>query len=458
MIRVFLAATALALLPLGSRAGETVVRLNVRPMSAPKPALKYQLLPEVRELNPGNSVQYYLRCFAEQNNFFYSKEATTERARYRTMPLAELPAEKLRRYGGSALTQADWAARLDTPDWEVLQRVQNDGMDLLLPELRPLQILAGALQVRFRGEVARGDFDDATRTAKTMFTLARHLGLHPTEAANLVGLSFAHLTLDTLEEMVGQPKCPNLYWALTDLPCPLVDLRKGLQGNRTLVAADLRLLREDSPMTEAELEELVSHLSGGMGFTREQAGQAPRSFRVSLKARIKDPERVRAARARLIEGGCAENLVRKLPPEQVILLDEKREYEVQRDEGMKLLALAPWQIDTLNQGHEPGSRGDGLFTIFLPQVIKARRAQGGLEQRIALLRHVEALRLYAADHDVKLPVKLADVTVPLPVDPFSGKPFLYTLEGGTAHLRGSPPRGEENNPTYNLHYEVTLQK
>src|SRR5437763_11868435 len=117
MPRVLLAAVALAALPLGSQAGETAVRLNVRPMPAPKPALKYLLLPEVRELNPGNPVQWYIRCFQEQRNFFFSKEATAERARYLAMPLAELPAEKLRQYGGSALQQADWAARLDTPDW-----------------------------------------------------------------------------------------------------------------------------------------------------------------------------------------------------------------------------------------------------------------------------------------------------------------------------------------------------
>src|SRR5580692_11126274 len=111
MTRVLLAALALAALPRGSQAGESVVRLKVRPMPAPKPALKYQLLPEVRELNSGNPVQWYVRCFAEQQIFFFGKEATAERARYQALPLAELPAEQLRQYGGSALRQADWAAR-----------------------------------------------------------------------------------------------------------------------------------------------------------------------------------------------------------------------------------------------------------------------------------------------------------------------------------------------------------
>jgi hypothetical protein len=456
MTRALVAALALAV-PVYSQAAETVVRFNLRPMPAPKPALKYQLLPELRELNPGNPAQNYLKCFAEQRNFFFSKEATAERARYLSLPLAELPAEKLLRYGGSALRQADWAARLDTLDWQILRHVQTEGMDLPLPELGLLHLLGPALQVRFRAEVAAHRFADAVSTAKTMLALARHLGEHPTEAANLMGLSVAHLALGTLEEMVQQPGCPNLYWALTDLPCPLVDLRKGLQGDRAQVAADLRLLRDDAPMTSEGLEALVSRLSGAMGFAREQAGAPPRSLRVGLAEKLKDASRVRVGRDRLIRTGQSDELVEKLPPLQVILLDERNEYEARRDERMKVLALAPWQIDALADSNS-AERGDGLFADLLPHVISDRLAQGRLERRIALLRHLEALRLYAAEHDGRLPESLGQIKVPLPPDPFTGKPFAYRTEKGTAQLSGPPPRGEENNACFHVRYEVTLQK
>src|SRR5262249_7851898 len=147
-----------------------------------------------------------------------------------------------------------------------------------------------ALQVRFRAEVAGQRFDDAIRTAKTMFALSRHLGEHPSEVANLVGLWTAHLGLNTLAEMVQQPGCPNLYWALTDLPCPLVDLRKGVHGQRTLLAAELRVLRDDAPMTQAEIDKFVDHYCGMRSFAREQAGAAPRNQRAMLLARVKDTE------------------------------------------------------------------------------------------------------------------------------------------------------------------------
>jgi hypothetical protein len=463
MNRVFLAAVLLALFPLGSSAGESVVRLHVAPMAAPKPALKYLLLPEVRELNLGNPVQWYVRCFAEQRNFFFSKEGVAERERLVMMPLSELPADKYGKYGGHALTQADWGARLDTPDWQILERVQNDGMDLMLPEQGPLRILGTALRVRFRLEIAGKRFDDAVGTAKTMFALARHLGENPTVAANRTGFFIANLALDTLEEMVGQPGCPNLYWALTDLPCPLVDLRKGIQGDRALVLADLRPIRDDAPMTEEEIEKVVSRLSGVMGFAREQAGQPPRSMRAALKARVNDSARVKAARNRMVGARGIEELIRKIaavaqfPPVQIILLDEKREYESQCDERAKLLALAPWQIDAL-AGEDCGCGEDGLFADLVPDILTLRRMQARMEQRIALLRHVEALRMYAAAHEGKLPEKLSAVAVPLPNDPFTGKPFVYKVESAIAHLHGYPPRGEEKNADYNIRYAITLRK
>ena len=70
MIRVLIIALGLAAFALNSRGEEAVVHLTVRPMPAPKPALKYQLLPELRELKPGNAAQNYLKCFMEQRTFF----------------------------------------------------------------------------------------------------------------------------------------------------------------------------------------------------------------------------------------------------------------------------------------------------------------------------------------------------------------------------------------------------
>lgn len=413
---------------------DPVPRLSVSPAAAPKPALKYQLLPEVRELKSGNATQWYLRCFMEQRQFYFNKESVEQRARYRVMPLKELPAEELRYYGGSATNQADYGARLDTADWHTLERVQNDGSDLRLPELAPLRELGVALQVRFRCEIVRGDFDDAVRTAKTMLQLARHLGEYPTLAGARVGHAVAEMALETLTELVQQPNAPNLYWALTDLPGPLVDLRKGAQGDRVIADTELRSLRDDATLPDAEVEELLGRVSGRAGFAREQAGKPPRNVRAELTARSKDADAVKAARQRLADAGVAK--ASGFSALHVILLDEKREYEIRRDDELKRLGLKMWESEKADKP------SDGLFGDLVPAVAEARRTQAVLEQRIAVLRHVEALRMYAAANAGKLPSAMADVGVPLPADPLTGKPFGYEVKGAVATLSAPGVRVE----------------
>ncbi len=173
--------------------------------------------------------------------------------------------------------------------------------------------------------------------------------------------------------------------------------------------------------------------------------------------RTKDEKAVGAARRRLVDRGIPEDLLKRFPTDQVILMDEKRECEDRFDDIVKTSALPTWQIEAI-LGQNKGKKEPALFAdIILPSTLAVHRAQGRLDQRLAMLRTVEALRLYAAEHQGKLPAKLSDVTVPLPDDPFTGKPFRYELKDGTAHLRGTPPSGEEKNPFFNMHYELTVR-
>lgn len=434
---------------------ETVIRLTVQPMVAPKPALRYLLLPELKEMNPGNPIQNYMKCFSEQQNFFFNKETCERREKLLVMPLKELPTQELREYGRVALRQADWAARLDKPDWQILLQCKTEGIGLLLPDVQMMRALANALKVRFRADVALHHYDDAIRTAKTMFAMSRHMTESPTLISDLVGIAIAFVAIGPLEEMLEQPGCPNLYWALTNLPSPLVSLDLGLQGERMLLRGEFRDMDETAPMSEEQLKKLINHID--KLWTTEKEEKRTRAW---LDERIKDEALVSAARRRLVEVGIPEDRLSQFPADQVILLDEWREYEARRDEMMKLANLPPWQAEELGIGRPyKRSKDTGLLAdLLVPALNKVHRAQGRLEQRIALLRHVEALRLYAADHDGKLPESLAEVAVPLPVDPFTGKPFHYKVEGATAHLRGSPPAGLEKEAPYNVHYEITIQK
>jgi hypothetical protein len=433
---------------------ETLIPLTVQSAPAPKPALRYLLLPELRELNPGNPIQSYLKCLTEQHKFFFDKQAFGRRQQLLAMPLEELPAQELTEESHVALGMLDSAARLDNPDWQILLRAKSDGIGLLLPDVQGMRTLARALRVRFRAEVANCRFSDALRSAKTMFAMSRHLGEHPTLIGDLVGIAIASLAVSTLDDMLQQPGCPNLYWALSNLPTPFIPLDRGMDGERLCVLSELRNLDESAPMTADQLQRFIAPLEKGLADDLPVKEGGVRGW---LDARTNDAAKLAAARHRLVDCGFDAQLVLRFPADQVILLDEKREYEVRRDDLMKFANLPAWQFDAVVPRNKP-AEAPALFGALVPALANVCRAQARLDQRIALLRHVEALRLYAAEHNGTLPAKLSEISVPLPPDPFTGKPFRYELSGGTAHLRGCPPRGEEKNPVLNVHYAVTVEK
>jgi hypothetical protein len=445
---------------------DTVVHLVVEPMAAPKPALKYQLLPELREMNPGNPIYGYLKCFPEQHNFFFNKASSGDREKWGKTPLKDLPSRKLQNYGGWALRQADYAARLDTADWQVLLKLKQEGYALLLSDAQQLRVyLAAALKVRFRAQVAERKFDDAVATAKTMLAMARHLGEHPTLIGNRIGIAVADLALGPVEEMIQQPGSPNLYWALTNLPESLVDTRRGYQGELLIVEAEFAGIRETAPMSDAELRQ-TNPVQSLRRF--DLVEKKKKEIEAWLQARVLDEAHVRAARNRLIETGLSEDLVQSFPSLQVVLLDDKQRYIGRLEETIKWMGIPYWQAEPgLLVSRAAQQQNDTVLGKILeslgPQpaelsLLSVRKVQARLDQRIALLRHVEALRLYAADHDGKLPARLEDVGLPLADDPVTGKPFSYRVEGETAFLRGGVPKGEEQNPHYHLAYDVAIRK
>jgi hypothetical protein len=140
-------------------------------------------------------------------------------------------------------------------------------------------------------------------------------------------------------------------------------------------------------------------------------------------------------------------------------LDEKREYEERRDERMKWLSLPYWKVEAGVGGSQLAAVADeSLLGSAVFAMNKVKKAQARLDQKIAMLAHVEALRIYAAEHDGNLPAKLDDIKLPLSVDPFTGKAFGYEVSGATAIIKGTPSKGDEMNPAFNLRYVVTIKK
>ncbi len=435
---------------------ELLISLSVVPAAAPQPALKYLLIPELREMNPGNPIQGYLKCYLESYRFVFDEEQFDRRQILLAMPLEELPAPEAREFGPFALAQVDAAARLDNPDWQILLKLRADGFETLLPDVQAMRSLGRALAVRFRSEIAGGRIDDAIRTAKTMFAMAHQLGEHPTYIGDLVGIAIASIAIVPLEEMIQHADCPNLYWALTNLPDPLVPIKRATEGERLSLCWFTRDLDSKGPMSDEQIKRFIAHVEKMAG--SDAALLANGGVRGYLDAHTKDVAKLAAARKRLVDLGLPEARVKAFSPDQIILLDEERELRARFDDIAKLMGFPLRQFQELNEKLSGVKKEPALLAdSFLPSMTAVRMAVARLEQRIALLRNVEALRMYAAEHKGAFPAQLSDVSVPLPGDPVTGKPFVYELSGKTAHLRGTPPKGMEENRFFRVHYEITLK-
>jgi hypothetical protein len=106
-----------------------------------------------------------------------------------------------------------------------------------------------------------------------------------------------------------------------------------------------------------------------------------------------------------------------------------------------------------------GGVGLTIASMLVPACHKVRAAHVRIERQLAALRCVEAVRLYAASHAGKPPAKLDDVKeTPIPLDPRTGKPFVYKAEGNTATIEGPAPDGEKPFIDNFVRYTVTLKK
>ena len=87
--------------PIEPKDGKYVVPLAVDAVGPARPALKYRLLPELREMQAGNQIPAFYKCFFEQNHLFHNKESTDKQQKWMDAPL-----EGSRRREGTGRTTA----------------------------------------------------------------------------------------------------------------------------------------------------------------------------------------------------------------------------------------------------------------------------------------------------------------------------------------------------------------
>jgi hypothetical protein len=436
--------------------GVPVIKLAVRPIPRLPRALKYQLLPDPRELTTDNAAPHWLRVSQMMSQ--HRPELTDKQYRWATSEtlLNDLPRREVRQFLDkfrTAFQVAEVAARCNRCDWDFPRLGAHDTMDVLLPEVQCFREFANVLSIQIRLELAEGNFDQALHTLQTGFALAKHVGEAPTAIHALVGIALTAVMTSRLEELIQLPEAPNLYWALTMLPRPFLDERKPLYGEMNLWYRTFPFLRDvpTTPMKPEQAQELIEA-------ALREAGRLMNSPKPTLQERLFVTGQVAVlypeAKRALIAQGLAPEQVEAMPSVQAVALHLQRKIQTQLDEWMKWIYVPYWQaaagLEKAEKGLRPGSsnspRGisveETLLRLGIPALAKMHTALLRMDRQLAGLRCAEAIRLHAATHDGQLPETLAAITeVPLPVDPITGKSFdtWYTYKDGQAVLEVPPP-------------------
>src|SRR5262249_52451164 len=143
-----------------------------------------------------------------------------------------------------ALHELDDAARTGRCDWQQAGKLKPEDIGALLSPLQVDREMVRYLVLRTRVELAENRFDDAVYSIQTGLQTGKHVAEGSSMIQALVGIAITNVMLVRLEEFVQRPGAPNLYWALTALPQPLLDPRTALDGEYRLITSAIPGLEE----------------------------------------------------------------------------------------------------------------------------------------------------------------------------------------------------------------------
>jgi hypothetical protein len=279
---------------------------------------------------------------------------------------------------------------------------------------------------------------------------------------DLVGMAIASMMLKEVEPMLQRGDCPNLYWALTALPSPLIDLRKAVEYEQAALFVELPGLEnlDREIMTPEQASRLVdafwSKITSLLG-----PGQVPLPKVTAVGWVLLH---YTDAKAFLAGRGMARDRIEAMPAAQTVLLYQVGSFLEVRDHLFRWFSVpyfvARPHLGDVDQEINRLTQGKGiktnLFAVLLPALSRVAFLQVRLDRQVALLRTIEAIRMYAADHGSRLPQTLEAITeVPVPPDPVTGQAFLYQVKDGKI-ARLEARKGEDESKKRPV-YELTIK-
>src|SRR5262249_26284246 len=145
-----------------------------------------------------------------------------------------------------------------------------------------------------------------------------------------------------IEELIQDSRAPNLYWSLSMLPSPLVDMRPAVQQELTTLPRSFPQLREleKETLTKEQVSRLIDDLLRLV--EKVGAGENPAWLR-GLGVGAMVAWNLADAKKALLAKGWTEKRVEQMPPQQVVAIHFVGSYFELCDDMLKWWSVPPWE-------------------------------------------------------------------------------------------------------------------
>lgn len=456
------------------------IRLTVHPKGAPTPALKIRLVPDAAEQLRGNSAIYYLKAMG-----FFEQDYVRDRLRevikkaseeakstnreasefppysYLELRPSDYPKEEVREYLKLLSFQVPIlreARRYRDFSMDRNIHLSENPMGYVLSEMQSLRELARNQRIRCRLAIAEGRIDDAIEVIGQQISMSRHISMDDFLVSYLVSSAVLRMALDDTLVLLEHSECPNLYWAFSQLPDPLMNMEACLAMERQFVFLQIPRLREVDldPKGEEYWKEFIIEFAERTREIDEYNNQNERPIvsRELGENRVASILKEVAANAEKAKEYLIERAI--LSKERsdgysdahLVFLAMKDLVEVSRDDPFKWLRLpygdARERYIRVNEEMKQIRERFGWFTGIpqglLPSFDAFHESVTRSKQRLALVQAIEAIRMAGFANQGKLPDRLDTLPAPIPSDPFTGKPFSYEVDGDLGILTSEFPK------------------
>ncbi|MEL7497283.1 MAG: hypothetical protein AAFN77_06700 [Planctomycetota bacterium] len=430
-------------------------RFRVTPAKTTRPAFQYRLTVPPHQTIPGNAITHYLRSDGEgslRRPIDYARETYGDvifKWASLETPTDDIKLDDLRAVSSSFESFVQQHLRRATfcrdSDWGLaLEDLSGkETYEFLLPSVQQTRTMARILQMRNRLAVIEGRHEDSVEHLRMTYQLAHRVGDLGLLVSGLVAISETSMANQGMMHLISSKNGPNMYWALSELPQPVIDLRSAFQleagmalryfdeldgiESDQLTNAEWKAKLNRTIVQWVELYEMIGYRSS------EPMKKLTPAITVGM-ALVSYPQ----AKQRLIESGLDAETVETMPVPKVILLDAKRELTAYSDEVNKAYCLPFQQYQTVDSEVQEELRasatknlGAAMANLILPASQQVRRAQARTQAEVNALIIVESIRNHYAMTG-SVPKTLDELKLPTRENPLTGKPFGYTVNNNEA--------------------------